>query len=310
MIFNDITPYETLLKTHDIGAATAMIKTSQRTPPEATMNRSVLMLSANRPKHLNKIDTLTADTVMINLEDGVAPEEKPLARHLAAIFLGHVTQSHSKLVVRVNPLGEGGEEDIALMNRVRPDAIRVPKIRSAEEVHRICELVDDGIEIHLSIETAEAFQSITSLKTSPRVTTFYLGILDLFAELALPQAGIRFDNPVIDYILGKFLVDCRSVGVEAIFFTFQEYTKKESFRHWCQRARAMGYKGTSCLSPDQVAIANEVFGPDREALEMARYIIERFESMAAQGISGFKDEKLGFIDEPIYKGALSLIKGR
>ena len=309
MIFTDLAPYEALLKSRDLIQAEAALTKPKRSTPSSRQNRSYLMLSANRPKHLNKLDTLTADNIMINLEDGVAPEEKQAARYLAAIFLTHVTHTHARLIVRINPLGEGGEEDIKLLNRAKPDAIRIPKIRTADDVHKACALIDEGIDVHLSIETKEAFQAIASLKISPRVTTFYLGILDLLAELSLPQNGICFGNPVIDYLLGKFLLDSRCVEAEAVFFTYQDYTKKESFRHWCKKAQAMGYRGTSCISPDQVAIAHEVFGLDKKSLEEARYIIKRFEMMAAEGITGFTDERFGFIDEPIYKGALALIKG-
>jgi citrate lyase subunit beta/citryl-CoA lyase len=71
----------------------------------------------------------------------------------------------------------------------------------------------------------------------------------------------------------------------------------------------MGYTGASCLSPKQVAVANEIFGERKCEMEKAHYIIERFEVMAKKGVTGFTDERYGFIDEPIYKGAVSLLKG-
>ena len=113
----------------------------------------------------------------------------------------------------------------------------------------------------------------------------------------------------MEYLLAKFLIDCKTAGITPVSFTYQEYTKLETYRHWCQKALKMGYTGTSCISPKQVEIANAVFGERKRELEKAHYVIERFEAMAKQGITGFTDERYGFIDEPIYKGALSLLKG-
>jgi len=307
MVFENIESFESILEKSDIEAAKKHIALPSGRTPSAVQDRSYLMLSANRVKHLNKLDTLDADNVIINLEDGVSPEQKPIARHMAALFISNLKASHTKLVVRVNPLGEGGEEDIALMNTVKPDAIRVAKIRTIEDAKKACELIDPEIDVHFSIETKEAFGAIPPLKTEARVTTFYLGILDLLADLGIPQSAIAFGNPTIDHLLAKFLTDCRIAGVEPVFFTYQEYPKLETFRHWCKQAKAMGYRGTSCLSPGQVKVAHEVFGHSKEELDKARYVIERFEAMAAQGITGFTDERYGFIDEPIYKGALGIL---
>ncbi len=309
MVFESLDLFEKIFREKECDAAAGHIVTPQRTPPTRKEDRSYLMLSANNVKHLNKLDTLTADNVIINLEDGVAPEQKEIARYMAAVFISNLKASHTRIIVRVNPLGEGGEADIALLNTARPDAIRVPKIYNGDDAQKACALINPEIEVHFSVETKEAFADIGALKIAPRVTTFYLGVLDLLADLAVPQSVIAFGNPTMTYLLSKFLIDCKTSGVTPVSFTYQEYTKLESFRHWCKTALEMGYTGTSCLSPKQVAVANEVFGERKRELEKAKYVIERFEAMARTGVTGFKDERYGFIDEPIYKGALSLIKG-
>lgn len=309
MVFESTEIYEKLFEEKDVQAAEAHIITPRRTSPSKTENRSYLMLSANNVKHLNKLDTLSADNVIINLEDGVSPEQKPIARYLAAIFISNLKQSHTKVIVRVNPLGKGGEADIELLNRARPDAIRVPKIYCGDDAKKACRLIDPEIEVHFSVETKDAFADIGSLKVDPRVTTFYLGVLDLLADLAIPQSVIAFGNQTMEYLMSKFLIDCKTAGVTPVSFTYQEYTKLETYRYWCKKALNMGYTGTSCLSPKQVAVANEVFGGRKRELEKARYIIARFEAKAKTGVTGFTDATYGFIDEPIYKGALSLLKG-
>jgi citrate lyase subunit beta/citryl-CoA lyase len=107
--------------------------------------RSVLMLSANNIKHLSKIESLEADSIMLNLEDGVSQEEKPFALVLTAIFLSKLQKCDKKLVVRVNALDEGGYEEITYLNQFMPDAIRVPKIKNQKEVRNILHLLNENI---------------------------------------------------------------------------------------------------------------------------------------------------------------------
>ncbi|MDQ7060009.1 MAG: aldolase/citrate lyase family protein [Sulfurimonas sp.] len=162
------------------------------------------MLSCNKIKHLLKIESLEADCIMLNLEDGVAKEDKPFALVLCAIFLSRIKKSDKKLVVRVNALNEGGYEEITYLNQFMPDAVRVPKIRDASEVKKVLALLNEETELHLSIETLESWHNLATLKIHKRVSTFYLGILDLFADMKLSQSLIKRDNPTMLYVLSHF----------------------------------------------------------------------------------------------------------
>ncbi len=269
--------------------------------------RSALMVSAHRAKHLNKLDELQADVAIINLEDGVAPELKRPALYAAALFISNAPQNTPLLVVRVNSLKESGEEEIKLLNKVFPDAIRIPKVRSQEDIDKAHELVNEAIDIHISVETKEAFATLGNFK-GERLKAAYLGILDLLSDLGISQSVLKIANPTIDYILAKFLVDAKTARVLPISFVYQEYRDLEGFRDWCSYEKAMGYGAKGCISPDQVKIANEIFEVSKELVMRARYIKERFEAMAKKGITGFSDDQYGFIDEPIYKDALNVLK--
>ncbi|MBD3797436.1 MAG: CoA ester lyase [Campylobacterales bacterium] len=271
--------------------------------------RSVLMLSCNNIKHLSKIESLEADCIMLNLEDGVSKEEKPFALVLCAIFLSRLKKSDKKLVVRVNALEEGGYEEISYLNQFMPDAIRVPKIKTAHEVRSVHELLNDEIELHLSIETAEAWHNLQYLAVNKRVTAFYLGILDLFADMGLSQSLIELHNPTMHYILSHFLITCRSLRVKPVSFVFQEFKDLETFSKWLTLENSMGYNAKGCLSPKQVALVNEMFVDKEEEIKRAQVIVKLFEIHQEEGISGFVDEQYGFIDEPVYKGALKLLEG-
>ncbi|MBA1437460.1 MAG: CoA ester lyase [Epsilonproteobacteria bacterium] len=270
--------------------------------------RSVLMLSCNNIKHLSKIETLEADCIMLNLEDGVAKEEKPFALALCAIFLSRLKECDKKLVVRVNALDEGGYGEITYLNQFMPDAIRVPKIKTPKEVRSVDSLLNDDIELHLSIETAAAWHNLTSLHVAKRVNTFYLGILDLFADMGLSQTLVNVENPMIHYMLSHFLVSCRAMGVKPVSFVYQEYKNLEMFQKWLELERLMGYDAKGCIAPNQVTLVNEMFVDKEAEIKRAKIIVKLFEMHRDEGITGFVDEEYGFIDEPIYKGALNLLK--
>jgi len=270
--------------------------------------RSVLMLSCNNLKHLSKIESLDADCIMLNLEDGVSKEDKPFALVLCAIFISQIKKSDKKLVVRVNALDEGGYEEITYLNQFMPDAIRVPKIRDKEEVSSVLALLKDEIELHLSIETDEAWHKLSSLAVNQKVTTFYLGILDLFADMKLSQSLINIENPTMKYMLSHFLITSKSMGVKPVSFVFQEFKDLDMFSLWIELEKSMGYDSKGCISPKQVELVNEVFVDEEEQIKRAEVIIKLFEMHREEGITGFVDEEYGFIDEPIYKGALALLR--
>ncbi len=279
----------------------------RKAPASPRQFRSNMMLNPLHLKHLNRIDESPADMITLNLEDAIAPSRKQEALHNIALFLSHLRQSKSLLIVRTNPIDEGGAEEIAFLNDFAIDAIRIPKVTSQIEIARALTLLSKEKELHISLETATAFQSLPRLRIDERLTTANLGILDLLSSMNLPQSIVKIGNPSIDYILSKFLVDAKSVGLLPVSFMFQEYDDTKTFRAWCEREKMMGFESKACMGPAQVAIANELFGTDPMELERAKHIKAAFESHAAIGENGFMDERYGFIDEPIYRDALIIL---
>ncbi|MCK9491225.1 MAG: aldolase/citrate lyase family protein [Sulfurimonas sp.] len=294
-------------KNRDVETLDAMVEPTFRVLNTRDDFTSALMLSCNKIKHLEKIDELEADCIILNLEDGVSKEDKALALALCAIYLVKHKECSKKLVVRVNALDEGGYDEIAYLNQFMPDAIRVSKIKTKKEVENILALLDEDIELHLSIETSEAWHNLATLRVSQRVTTFYLGILDLLADIKLPQNLVKIDNPTINYILTHFLVSSRAMGVKAVSFVYQEYEKLDEFSQWIEFEKSLGYDAKVCISPAQVALVNEAFAHGKIEINRAKEIVKLFEIQRDKGITGFTHPEYGFIDEPIYKGALALL---
>ncbi len=268
--------------------------------------RSNMMINPLNLKHINRIDDLPADMVTLNLEDGISEERKKEALYNVALFVSNLETSNSCIVVRVNPLDEGGEEEIKFLEDFSFDAVRVSKVKSPKDIEKALSLTSK--EIHISMETKEAFRDIGSLKIDDRFTTANLGILDLLNSLGLSQYLVSLDNPTVEYILSRFLIECKSFDIYPISFMYQDYKNIEEFEKWCLKEKKMGFSGKQCLGPLQVEIANKIFGIDEKEIEKARYIVKVFEENSKKGINGFMDERYGFIDEPIYKDALLVLK--
>jgi len=269
---------------------------------------SVLMLSCNNIIHLSKLESTDAECIMLNLEDGVSEQEKPFALVLCAIFLSKIQNTNKKLVVRVNALDKGGYEEITYLNQFMPDAIRVPKIRNTQEVEQVLALLHEEVELHLSIETSQSWYNLTTFNIDKRVTALYLGILDLFADMSLSQSLITRENPTILYILSHFLVTTKSMGIKPVSFVYQEYKNLDEFTLWLELEKSMGYDSKGCISPEQVKLVNKKFKNEEALLSRATIIVKLFEMHRSEGITGFVDDEYGFIDEPIYKGALALLE--
>lgn len=303
-VFDDLSGFESM----DVKALEGLCETARRTAPKSTQLRSALMVRGDTPKHLNKLDSMQADVAIINLEDGIAPEREVWARHLSGLFLSRLKESFSNIAVRVNPLDQGGDEEIAFFNAFKPDAIRIPKIRSPKEVEEALYLADTDIKIHLTIETREAYVAIQSLKLDPRVSVFYFGILDLLSDMNLSQSMVTLGNPTLDYMRARFITECALCGVSPMGFVYQDFQNLEIFSSWCESDRVMGFMGKGCISPKQVEIANGVFGIDPSTIKRAEHIVQRFEEESKKGNTGFSDPEYGFIDEPIYRDALLTLR--
>ena len=231
----------------------------RKKPCPHSRKRSNMMLNPLNLKHLNRMDESDADMITLNLEDAIAPSRKKEALHNIALFLSHMEHSNSFIIVRTNPLNEGGAEEIKFLNDFSFDAVRVAKVKNQTEIAQALTLLDEDKELHISLETKEAFENLSTLRIDERLTTANLGILDLLTSLSLPQSIVTLDNPTIDYILSKFLVDAKTAGIHPISFMFQEYNDTYTFKQWCQKEKMMGFTSKACMGPKQVAIANDVF---------------------------------------------------
>ncbi len=294
MIFEDIKELEEIVKTNNYQKAMRLIKPN-KTQLVKTKKRSALMVSGHNVKHLNKIDEIPADIIILNLEDGVPREKKEIAKLMIAIFLSHYKNPDKEITIRINPLDKEGKEEIKFFEKFSFNAFRIPKVNTIEDIDNIFFLTDK--DLHISIETKEIFINLKDF-THPKLKAFYLGLYDLLNELNIPHSVINPENPFIHKILSDFSLYSNYNNIHPIGFVYQQYKDTENFKKWCLLQKNMGIKGVGCISPAQVEIANKIFSKD---LEFAKMIVEKFEKAGPFTIDGL------YVDEPIYKNYLQII---
>ena len=268
---------------------------------------SAIMVPGDNQRLLDKVGSLGADLYVLNLEDAVAAQNKQKALQYVCEKLASSSPFHENMSVRVNELNNGGREEIKTLNKYKPKAIRIPKIESLNEVEEIVQLIDSDIDIHLTIETAFALENLKSFSIDTRITTVFLGILDMLESLKIPQKHLKRENPLISYILSKFLFDSKMIGVKPFSFVYQEHQNLDEFTKCVEFEKDIGYDAKTCITPKQVEIVNQFYKTDSNDIERAQIIKRLFEENTAKGINGFVHEEFGFIDEPIYKDALVIL---
>jgi citrate lyase subunit beta/citryl-CoA lyase len=230
------------------------------------------------------------------LEDGVPKKQKKVALLSIGLFLQHLPKIGKELMVRINPLTEGGRGEVEFLEQFPIHSYRLPKVKGVAEVEELLQLTKKRVDI--SIETAEAFFNLLSFRDLP-VKLLFLGIYDLLNSLYLSHSLIQLENPLISQILSRFTLESRGSRKVPIGFVYQKYRDLEGFRRWCLLQRQLGMEGVGVITPTQAQIANQIFSRD---LELACKIVEEFEKRGPFTRDGL------YIDEPIYKNFKFLLE--
>ena len=159
-------------------------------PPDLRPRRSVLYLPATNTRALQKARTLACDTVVLDLEDSVAPEAKAAARDQVRAALAEGGFGRREVVVRCNGLDTSwGEADLETLSRCAPDAVLVPKIANAGDLARYDQRLSDAPDqtrLWAMVETCRSLfhlETIAGLAGSTRLGALVVGGNDLVKEM-------------------------------------------------------------------------------------------------------------------------------
>ena len=248
--------------------------------------RSALYIPGSKVRALEKAKSLPADAILFDLEDAVAPDEKPNARRLLADTLAKGGYGARALIVRINALDTPwGEDDLAEIGRARPEAILLPKVNGAADVEALARKLDARAEtaetrIWAMMETPLSALNAAEIAIAPRMAGFVLGTNDLAKDLG---ARFRPDRLPLLAALQLCLLAARTHGLVALDGVYNAFKDLEGLRAECEQGRDMGFDGKTLIHPDQLAVANEVFAPSEAEIELARRYIAAFEEAQAAG---------------------------
>jgi citrate lyase subunit beta/citryl-CoA lyase len=262
--------------------------------------RSLLFVPGDSEKKLEKGFGAGADVVIVDLEDSVAPQNKAMARDIAARFIiEHRSQTNSAIYVRVNDLSTGlTDEDLAALVAARPDGIMLPKSNSGQDVQHLSAklrvreaengLADGAIRIlPIITETAAGvLAAATYARASARLAGITWGAEDLSAAIgaraARDERGRYTD--VFRFARTMTILAAGSAEVAAVDTVFPNFRDMAAFEAECTEAERDGFTGKMAIHPAQVPVINAAFTPSVEAIAHSAAVVAAFESAGNPGV--------------------------
>ncbi|MFS2151845.1 MULTISPECIES: HpcH/HpaI aldolase/citrate lyase family protein [unclassified Rhizobium] len=249
--------------------------------------RSLLFVPGDRPDRMWKALALSADALILDLEDAVALVEKLAAREAVATFL-RSAERRTKLFVRVNSLGSGLlEQDLATILDARPDALVLPKAEGSTSVEVLAALAPGVPIMPIATETPAA---IFQLGSYAAVRHLILGLTWGAEDLPAAIGATRSRNEDGSYthpyemLRSLTLFAGHAAGAAAIETIYPALGDLEGLRRYAHRARCDGFTGMMAIHPSQIPVINEAFSPTRADVEKARAIVAAFEANPGKGV--------------------------
>lgn len=277
----------------------------------ACLNRCQLFGPGSRPAIFEKMAASAADVINLDLEDAVAPDDKPAARANIIQAIGDIDWGDKVLSVRINALDTPWwyRDVVDLLEQAgsRIDRIMIPKVGNAADLYAVDALVT-GIErakarqkplrFEVIIETAAGLTHVNEIASAtPRLVAMSLGAADFAASMGMATTGIggtqanyymlhegaKYWSDPWHWAQTAIVAACRTHGILPVDGPFGDFSDDEGFRAQALRSATLGMVGKWAIHPKQVALSNEVFTPSAEAVAEAREILSAMEDAKARG---------------------------
>jgi citrate lyase subunit beta/citryl-CoA lyase len=271
--------------------------------------RSLLFVPADSEKKLGKALSCDADTLLVDLEDSVAPASKPRARQTARAFLAQARDKPRRplLYIRVNALDTADiDHDLDAVMPQAPDGILLPKCSHGPDVQHlgaklaVHEAMNDrpaGATRILALVTetaASLFGMGTYAAASNRLAGLAWGAEDLSAAIGAETNRAADGSLTAPYVLARTLtlLAAAAADVPAIDGISANFRDLDGLRRECELARRDGFSGKLAIHPAQVEIINAAFTPSPDAIARAERIIAAFAANPDAGVISLDREML------------------
>jgi citrate lyase subunit beta/citryl-CoA lyase len=262
---------------------------------------------------LSEFAPTALDVAILDLEDGVPPDEKDRARAAIASVLGLRSNGEGPArYVRVNRDSGARDADLAAVLRSGLDGIVAPKIDHPDEVASLARDLDEreeaagmargSIRIVPSVESARGLLEAPAIAArSDRVIALLFGAEDFARDLGLP-AEREAEAAELVYARSAVVVAAVAARRQAIDGIWPDVTDEKGLRRDATQARRLGFTGKSLIHPGQIDTINEVFSPSAAEVSYSRRVVEAFDEAQAKGLGAVAlDGKL--LDHPIVERA-------
>ena len=253
--------------------------------------RSLLYVPGNKRELIEKCKKYNPDSLILDLEDAVPPQEKERARDVVREALLSIDFGHIEKTVRINsPETEDGEKDLEAILPAQPDCIRIPKVETAREIITLDKRMEEtekaqgfprtSITIIPILETATGvWNAYEILSGCSRIIGVAIGAEDLMRDMGMPSR----EKTVLSWIRILLKVQAAAAKVAAFDGVYSNFNDLEGLRAEARAARDWGYEGKSVIHPKQIPVVNEVFSPTQDEIEYASRVSEAFQRVLQTG---------------------------
>lgn len=276
--------------------------------------RSWMFVPGHRQRMIDKALGLNADAIMLDIEDGVAPNEKDAARKNIAESLGREKAPGSPArYVRINAIGHA-RMDADLEAVVRPglEGLVCPKVDTPEEVRQVDAILNEKepkngldkgrVKLLIAIESPKGLLNAPAIAAaSARNIGIIFGAEDFGREIGLPAVREGEARDLI-YARSAIVIAAASAHVQAVDGVWVDLNDSQGLLDFARQSRRLGFSAMSCIHPSQVDPINTVFSPTADEIDYCQKVLQAFEEANARG-----DGSIAFggqlIDRPIVERA-------
>ena len=270
-------------------------------PNKKRLRRTMMFLNAQKPGLIKDPYIYKPDSIMLDLEDAVAENQKDAARFSLYHALQTIDYRGCERVVRINGLDTPyWREDIRCAVAGGCDAIRIPKTESAQDV----KVVEEEVEKAEKDFGRENGSVLNICEASERLFGIALSGGDYTKDLQTHITGTGVE------LMGarqNMVIAARAAGVQCFDTVYTDLDNMEGFRQDVETIHLMGFDGKSIINPRQIDIVHEIFTPSQKDIIFAEKVVREIDDKKAKGIGVFTvDGKM--IDIAFYDGAKRTIE--
>ena len=285
-------------------------------PERFRLRRTMIFMSAQKPGLIKDAYIYGVDSIMLDLEDAVAENQKDAARFSLYHALKTIDYGDTEVIVRINGLDTPHwQEDIRVCVAGGADGVRIAKCESAQDVITVDKAVTEaekefGVEVGRTLLMAalESPKGILNAyeicAASPRMFGVAISGGDFRKCMQTKPTADGIDMVVAR---GQMLIAARAAGVQCFDTVFTNLDDMEGFKNEVLQNKAMGFDGKSLINPKQIRFVHEAFAPTEKEINQAERIVAAYREQSAAGVGVFTlDGKM--IDIAFIPGAERTLK--